>query len=39
MPKTFKNLYPQICDFDNVYQAWRHSACFIAFSLNRRTHG
>ena len=22
MPKTFKNLYPQIYDFDNLYQAW-----------------
>ena len=21
--KTFKNLYPQICSWDNVYRAWR----------------
>jgi len=25
MPKTFKHLYPQICDFDNVYLAWKHA--------------
>lgn len=25
MPKTYKHLYPQICDFDNVYQAWRRA--------------
>lgn len=25
MPKTFKNLYPQIYDFDNLYRAWRHA--------------
>ncbi|MEJ5309550.1 MAG: hypothetical protein WHX52_07235 [Anaerolineae bacterium] len=25
MPHTFKNLYPQIYDFDNLYIAWRRA--------------
>jgi hypothetical protein len=23
MPKTYKHLYPQICEFDNLYRAHR----------------
>ena len=23
--RTYDNLYPQVCDFDNIYLAWRRA--------------